>query len=187
MKRLLSLITIMFLMVTFVACGEPGVKPTEMGEYLITIDTTVDGNTLTISGKTNLPDDSYLAVHVDRLYKCGGETEWNNAGLASHTATVQNGKYSDVAMIYSEKWYDDLSKYFLESGIPPITEVSDDLSITVIFSPVRFPQSDSVYEIVGRNGERLKGEQVESVEDSSTGTFYVLKAITTAYFPFSHK
>jgi len=156
-------------------------KPTETG-FFLTLETELVDNKLTIRGETNLPDGSWLAVHVDRLYKCEGETEWNSVCLAPRKVIVEIGKYSAGAVIYSEKWYDDLSKSFRERGIPPITEVSNKLSIVVIFSPVRFPQPDSVYEVVGQNGEKLHGEQVSK---SSDGTFYILKATSEVYFPFS--
>lgn len=152
-------------------------------DFFLTLETELVGNKLTISGETNLPDGSRLGVSVYRLYRCEGETEWYVGDLAyDHTATVENGDYSDV-VICSEKWYDDLSRIFRNTGNPPIVEVSDKLSVGVIFTPKR-QQPGSVYEILGTNAENLKGDQVEPVKGFGE-TFYILEANAEVYFPFS--
>ncbi len=161
----------------------PAPKPPE-ADFFLTLETELVGNELTISGETNLPNGSLLGVSVNRLYKCESDPEWYVGDVAPDgTAIVENGKYSDVAVI-DESWYDYLSRFFRNTGNPPIVEVSDELSVSVIFTPKR-EQPDSVYEILGPNAENLKGEQVESVENALVGTFYILKANAKVYFPFT--
>ena len=205
MRKEILFTTVVFLAIfaSFASCGSADAPPNDQSateppedessnimseaptEFFITANVTLTDNKLTIVGDTNLPDESTISVDVDRLYKCAGETEWNYAGLAPRMVVIKNGKYSEGAEIRSEEWYYVLSDSFRERGIPPIVEVSDNLLITVIFSPLRFPQPDSVYQIVGRNGEKLKGEQVKPVESASSDTFYILETTQMVYFPFT--
>ncbi|MFC1955782.1 hypothetical protein ACFLWZ_04550 [Chloroflexota bacterium] len=154
-------------------------KPPE--EAFLTLETELIGETLLISGETNLPDDSRLGVSVVRLYKCENDPEWYVGDFApNNTVTVTTGKYIDICDIdVGESWYDWLQNFYRKTGNPEIVEVSDELSVSIIFTP-KAEQPDSVYQILGQNAENLKGEQVESV-----GKFYVLEASTEVYLPFN--
>lgn len=123
-------------------------KPAVVEEHFITFSTAIDGNRLIVHGETNLPDGSWLAVHVEKI------TTESTTGVTAHSATVEGGKFSDTVVLYRD---------------------SGQLSVTVIFSPLRFPQPSSVIASVGENGEKLKGSQVKPVEHLGE-TFYTLSA-----------
>jgi hypothetical protein len=168
--------------------------PETLTEFFITVDVTITSNELTISGDTNLPDGSIIAVDVIRLIERGYD-EWNKV-LAQRMVVIKNGKYNESAEISDEEWFEELLDEQFAASINEALErggtskssmymlIQNDLSITVTFSPIKFTQPENVYEVVGRNGEKLKGEQVRP---SSDGTFYVLEATKSVSFPFTYE
>jgi hypothetical protein len=174
--------------------GPSNTIPETLTEFFITVDVTITGNEFTISGDTNLPDGSIIAVDVNRLIE-RVDDEWNKV-LAQRIVVIKNGKYNESAEISDEEWFQELLDEQFAASLNEASEregtstssmymlIQNDLLITVTFSPIKFTQSENVYEVVGRNGEKLKGEQVRP---SSDGTFYVLEATKSVSFPFTYE
>ena len=146
-------------------------------EYKIEISTRkIDQRKIDIIIETNFPDGTNLLLDVSRSHLLKGKKEKYSGDLFSEDLTVRKGKIQTKVIINDAKWYNeyqDLSKA-LPNDFPPITTISDEIKISVLFSPRR-NQSKETLEILGENGEYINGEGLD--KSLSFSTFRVTKEL----------
>jgi len=132
-------------------------------EYRVNIDVNEEDNrTLALNIKTNFPDGTNLYVSIGRNHYLKGKSELYSGNLFGEDIKVQNGSINTKVAINDFKWhseYQDLIKA-LPDDFPPISKISDSVTIRIMFSPLR-DQSEEILRILGKSGEFITGEGVE--------------------------
>ena len=113
------------------------VPKNEMKEYHVDIAVNEEEKrTVSVNVETNFPDGTNLHVSIGRNHYLKGKSELYSGDLFSEDLTVQNGSIYITVTINDTKWYNeyqDLVKA-LPNDFPPISTISDSITIRVMFS-----------------------------------------------------
>jgi hypothetical protein len=123
----------------------------------------IDENNIKLTGTTNLPDDSLLNVIVERIFVWQGESESRSFRIATSSTTVKNGAY-DVQIKVDDKKFLDFQKVSSEV----ISNLDNNVRVTVTFDPTADNQPASIVKIVGAKGEKLESSPQKDVFGSLT-------------------
>lgn len=124
--------------------------------------TKIDTREIKISIKTNFPDGTNLLVDVNRTHFLKGIDEKYSGDIYSKNISVINGKIETIVYIEDSNWYNEHIRLVkaLPDDIKPIAKISDDITISVLFSPKR-DQLDSILIVTGIDGEYVSGNGTE--------------------------
>ncbi len=134
--------------------------------YFIDFDISLEGREITLTGNTNIPNESLLSVGIHRYVEYFDETmqeplsgkrvvDFENAKIK-----VQDGKFNYSTFLTDKEWYDkDLAEN--EAIGMRLTKIYEDCYVSLTFTPARNLQPGRVYKILGNKFEKMKGEQVE--------------------------
>jgi len=153
----------------------------EPKEYKIDISALKIGErSLKIVITTNFPDDANLFLGIGRIHYLKGKNEKYSGDIFNSDFTVEKGKIETTVEIDDSEWYNEHQRLVKElpNDIMPISKISDDIKITVIFSPAR-TQPKRIINLVGEYGEFIKGEGVDKL-----GKLTTFKASKNIYLPF---
>lgn len=141
----------------------------------LTLDAQRVGDSITVDGETDLPNDSKLTIQVERPSLWKGETEKRYSKAGWNNPIVKDGKYSANITI------DD-------SGVLNEAEsVDSNVRITVSFHPNWYGeklQTDDVLKLVGTRGENLSGQLIKTIGELTDKPYKILETKTTVDFPF---
>ncbi|MCX6233245.1 MAG: hypothetical protein NT175_00770 [Bacteroidetes bacterium] len=135
----------------------------ELKEYTIELSAINEGERkVKINIKTDFPDGTNLLIDVSRTHYLKGKNEAYSGEIFSKDLMVKNGEIETIVYINDTKWYNECQEISkaLPDDFPPISKISDKIEIGVLFSPRR-DQSKETLEILGRNGEYIKGNGAE--------------------------
>jgi len=135
----------------------------ELKEYTIKLSAINEGERkVKIIIKTNFPDGTNLLIDISRTHYLKGKNEAYSGEIFGKDLMVKNGEIETIVYINDTKWYNEYQEISkaLPDDFPPISEISDKIKIGVLFSPRR-DQSKETLEILGRNGEYIKGVGAE--------------------------
>jgi len=150
-------------------------------EYKIDIyNSKVNERNLKIVVTTNFPDGTNLLLSVGRPHYLKGKNEIYSGDIFSSDFTVKRGEIETTVEIDDSKWYNEHKKLVkqLPNDIMPIKQISDEVEISVTFSPAR-TQSKKILDLVGEYGENLNGEGI-----SKLGKLTTFKASKKINIPF---
>jgi hypothetical protein len=140
----------------------PIAAPIPTGPFTINVaSATVDGNAMRVSGTTNLPDGSKLAVYVERAHTFPNPDDFAGYRQASASTSVSRGAFNTSFEIDSDKDWIATIASLVDNPYTygPLISVSDSLSVCVEFATVRDgepQQPEAVLSVVGRQGENLR-------------------------------
>jgi hypothetical protein len=145
----------------------PGVK-----DYRVDLDVVkVDARRLKINARTNFPDRANLFVNVIRIYYQQGKQEAYSGEIFSKDMPVTSGKIELLVNIDDLVWYNKFQQRKKQFGglgiVSDIERIAQQVEVRVMFSPRR-DQSQEVLNIVGRNGEYIKGAGAKRLGDLTT-------------------
>jgi hypothetical protein len=136
----------------------------KLTEYRINLSAVkINGNEIKISIETNFPDGTNFLLGVGRTHYLKGENEEYSGKIFDKDFSVQQGKIETTVKVNDSEWYNkhlSLVKA-LPNDIKPISKISDNVTISVLFSPKR-KQSASILKIVGTDGEYITGKGAEN-------------------------
>lgn len=132
-------------------------------EYFVDIyESEITNQILDLGIKTNFPDGTMLLISLDRHYYIDGLSEPRVGDIYSKDLPVKDGDIKVQIVIDDNKWYSE--KLRLSKNVPSVfsqpKDVPDKLELRVLFSPMR-EQSKEILEILGTNGEFIKGHGAE--------------------------
>jgi len=114
-----------------------------------------------------------------------GESEEYSGEIFNNDFSVNQGKIEKIVKVNDLKWYNEHLELVKElpDDFKPISKISDNINISVLYSAAR-TQTNDVKNILGTRGEFITGKGVDKFEKGSAGqitTFSVSKDIN---FPF---
>lgn len=163
---------------------ENKIQSPEAKEYRIELSTINEGERkVKINIDTNFPDGTKLHIWVYRSYYEGGDLSTEYAGeFFAKDISVKSGKIELLIDVDDSGWYNEYYRKAEEyKGIidmPGVTHTSKEIEISVLFTP-KGDQSKDILEILGYNGEFIKGP---GVDDS--GNFNTYRVSTSSAIPF---
>ena len=143
--------------------NEKEIPASELKEYVIDLSTAkVSAREIKINIKTDFPDGTNFLVSVGRTHFLKGKDEEYSGKIYDKDFSVNQEKIETTVNIDDSKWYNDHQRLVkaLPDDIQPIAKISDNITISVLFSPKR-EQSDNVLKILGINGEYISGVGAE--------------------------
>lgn len=143
---------------------EKEIPASELKEYVIDLSTSiVSAREIKINIKTDFPDGTNFLVSVGRTHFLKGKDEEYSGEIYNKDFSVNQGKIETTVKINDSKWYNEHQRLVkaLPDDIQPISKISDNITISVLFSPKR-EQSASVLKILGVNAEYISGEGAEN-------------------------
>ena len=158
------------------------IDPTKSKKYTIELKTIKKAErNVEINIDTDFPDGTNFLVSIGRIYYMEGIDEAYSGDIFSKYLTVENGKIKTTVIISDTKWYNEaqkLSNMLPDDDWTPISEISDTINTDILFSPRRTKSAD-ILEILGADGEYIKGDGV----DKSIGftTFSVSKKLNIPF------
>jgi len=150
---------------------------TELKEYFVDLSTVnLSARQIKIDVKTNFPDGTNLLVTVGRTHFLKGTEDEYSGEIFNKDLTVNQGKIETTISVDDSKWYNEHQRLVkaLPDEIKPISKISDNITISVLFSPKR-EQPNNVLNKLGVNGEYISGDGAE--KKYSFTTFNVSKDI----------
>ena len=162
-------IALMILVLTIFSCEE---KKKQIENFKIDITTkNTSENNFAANVKTNFPENTSFTITVTRDYNRKNNPEQYAAQYYySYSSLVKNGEINLDFNVDEEKWINEYKviqneqgKYNNELTDIDYSTVKDTLEIEVLFTP-KAEQSKENAEIIGENGEFLKGDGVEKNE-----------------------
>ena len=169
MKKLMALL---FTVIVFINCSEKKEKP----KYKIEIETkNLIERKIKVEVRTNFPDKTPFVISVSRNYKRKQNSE-NYAGelYSSYNSIVKNGFIEFTFDANDSKWveeYKNLQKKYgeAEKSLTDIdfNRVKDTIEIYILYTP-KGEQSKEIKNLIGVNGENLRGDGTEDNGDFKT-------------------
>ena len=163
---------------------ENRIQSPEAKEYKIELSAINEGERkVKIDINANFPDGTNLHIWVKRIYYQGGNLNEKYAGeIFAKDVSVKNGKIELLINVDDSGWYNEYYRKAEEYkdiiDMPGVTHTSPEIEISVLFSPKR-DQSKDVLEILGYNGEFIKGLGVDE-----SGNFNTYRVSTSLDIPF---
>ena len=165
-KKIILLLSIM----TLISCGE---TKKQIEEFKIDVKTeNISENNYKANIKTNFPENTSFTITVSRDYKRKNSSEQYAAEQYYEFSTlVKNGEINFDFKVDDERWINEYKKLQKENGSfdKTLTDidfetVKDTLELNVLYTP-KGEQNKKNLEIIGENGEFLKGDGVEKKAD----------------------
>ena len=160
---------------------EDKIQTADIKEYKIELSTIkIDQRKINININTDLPNGTNLLIDVRRSHFIKGKKEEYSGDIYSEDLTVRDGKIQTTVIINDIKWYNEYQELSesLPDDFPPISSISDNIKISVLFSPRR-AQSKETLEVLGENGEYIKGDGADN--SLSFTTFRVSKELNIPF------
>lgn len=131
----------------------------QLTEYTIELEAQADDDrNVTINISTNFPDGSNLLVDVGRVHYLKGEDDRYSGSIYSQDLKVDQGQIGTTVLVDDSEWYKEHLRLVkaLPDDIMPIESISENITISVLFSPAR-SQPKQVLAVVGELGESISG------------------------------
>lgn len=142
---------------------EKEIPAAEIKEYVIDLSTVnLSAREIKINIKTNFPDGTNFLVSVGRTHFLKGTDEEYSGEIFDKDFPVNQGKIETTVKVDDSKWYNEHQRLVkaLPDDIKPISKISDNITVSVLFSPKR-EQPENVLKTLGVNGEYISGDGAE--------------------------
>ena len=134
-------------------------EKTSSEKHYIDFALEINDRNINIIGNTNIPDDSFLNISVDRYVKYTDMEEKRVVTLHDGEITVKDGKFDYSTVLSDKEWYEKDKEENKMLGID-FEKIFDDCYVLVTFTPANNSQPAKIYEILGNNFENLNVETV---------------------------
>lgn len=129
-------------------------------EYFLDVDYKLNGNTLELTGSTNLPEGSIISLSVDRKHHNIGDKDIHVGELGSSDVSIAESKFTTTILLNDNTWFNRV-KSLNDIENEKFEWISDKVNLNAMFTPMNRNQPLEVINTVGKRGENLKGEYVE--------------------------
>jgi hypothetical protein len=134
---------------------------------------------------TNFPHRTNLLLSIGRIYYLAGKSEAYLGDIFSKDFPVKHGKIETTVDINDSEWYNEHIRLVkaLPNDIQPIEKISDNITISVLYSAAR-TQPDDIVKILGKRGEFVTGDGAEKFGTGSAGKFTSFSVSKELNIPF---
>lgn len=165
---------------------EKEVPTSELKEYEIDLSAVkISTREIKINIKTDFPDGTNFLLSVGRTHFLKGSNEEYSGEIFSKDFSVNQGTIETTVNIDDSKWYDEHQRLVraLPDDIQPIAKISDNISISVLYSAARTQPSD-VKRILGARGEFVTGKGADKFGTGTAGPITTFRISKELNFPF---
>jgi hypothetical protein len=165
---------------------EKEVTTPEVKEYEIDLSAAIiSAREIKIIIRTDFPDGTNFLLSVGRSHFLKGSNEEYSGELFSKDFSVNQGTIETTVKIDDTKWHDEHQRLLraLPDDIQPIARISDDISISVLYSAARTQPSD-VKNILGARGEFVTGKGADKFGTGTAGPITIFRVSKELNFPF---
>jgi len=158
----------------------------ELKEYSIKISAINEVNRkVKIIINTDFPNGTNLLLSIGRIYYLKGKSEAYAGDIFSNDFPVEQGKIEATVDINDSEWYNEHTRLVkaLPGDIQPIEKISDNITISVLYSAAR-TQSDDIVKILGTRGEFVTGEGAEKFGTGTAGKITTFRVSKELNIPF---
>ena len=164
-------------------------KPQIIKDYNLSLNIKqIESRTISIDIDSNFPWGAMFLITVDREYYFKGENAVYSGEIYCGDRIAGEHLLSEIIVeINDTDWYNKAHLLLKEYSkkITNISKISDNIEIKVLFSPLR-PQAQCVLDIVGKDGEFIKGKYAETNSPNQyyNNTFITMTVRKTIKIPF---
>jgi len=154
--------------------------------YSISISANDEGDRkLKITVSTNFPDGTNLLLSIGRIHFLKGSNEAYSGGIFSEYFSVINGRIESTVTIDDSEWYNEHLRLVkaLPNDIQPISRISDDITISVLYTGAK-EQPNNVVKVLGTRGEYVTGEGVDTFGTGTAGKITTMRIEKEFNIPF---
>jgi hypothetical protein len=185
MKNIYSFLVALIFIFIFVASSS---TPKNQTDFKIDIKTeNISENEIRVIINTNFPENTPFTITVARGYsRKNNPAEYAGELYYSNASCVKDGEVNFNFSVDDQKWIDEYHQIKKQNEsfdykLTDIETIKDTLEINVLYTPKSEP-SKEIKDIIGENGENLKGAEVHKVEmDEGTSGFYVFDKTIKLY------
>lgn len=162
------------------------VPSAKLKEYFINLSATkISENEIKINIETDFPDGTNFLVSVDRIHYLQGDSETYSGEIFDKDFSVNQGKIETIVKVNDSDWYNEHLRLVkaLPNDIKPISKISDNINISVLYSAAR-TQTNSVKKILGTRGEFITREGVDKFGTGTAGQITTFRVSKDVNFPF---
>ena len=188
MKNIYSFLVALIFISLFVASSSTVSTPKNQPDFKIVIKTeNISENEIRVTINTNFPENTPFTITVARGYsRKNNPAEYAGQLYYSYASYVKDGEINFNFSVDDEKWMDEYYQIkkqneSYDNRFTDIETIKDTLEINVLYTPKSEP-SKEIKDIIGENGEHLKGAEVDKVEmNEGTSDFYVFDKTIKLY------
>jgi len=165
---------------------EKEVYTSELKEYAIDLSAVkIRAREIKISIKTDFPDGTNILLSVGRTHFLKGSNDEYSGEIFSKDFPVNQGTIETTVNIDDSKWHDEHQRLVraIPDDIQPIASISDNISISVLYSAARTQPSD-VKKILGARGEFVTGKGADKFGTGKAGPITTFRVSKELNFPF---
>jgi len=165
---------------------EKEITSSELYEYEIDLSVDkINAREIKINIKTDFPDGTNFLLSVGRTHFLKGSNDEYSGEIFNKDFSVNQGKIETTVNIDDSKWYNEHQRLVkaLPNDIQPITKISDNINISVLYSAAR-TQSSEVKNILGTRGEFVTGKGADKFGTGTAGQITTFRVSKEVYFPF---
>lgn len=166
---------------------EQEVSSSELKEYEIDLSAVkISAREIKINIKTDFPDGTNFLLSVGRTHFLKGSDEEYSGEIFSKDFTVDQGTIETTVNIDDSEWYDEHQRLVkaLPDDIQPISKISDNINISVLYSAAR-TQSSDVEKILGTRGEFVTGKGADKFGTGTAGPITTFRVSKEVNFPLN--
>lgn len=181
-------IIVLISILTLASCNEKK----EIEEFKIDVKTEkISENNYKVNIKTNFPENSSFIIDVERMYCRKDNIEKYSGSLYSNfSSLVKNGEINFEFKVDDKEWINDYKKYQAENASTDATitdidfeTIKDTIELSILYTPMHEKNKGNKgnKEVIGENGEFLKGEGVQTHKSES---FKIFRKLIKIYNKF---
>lgn len=158
----------------------------KLKEYVINLSAIkINENQIKISIETDFPDGTNFLVSVGRIYYRVRESETYSGEIFDKDFSVNQRKIETIVNVNDSGWYNEHQSLVkaVPDDIKPISKISDNINISVLYSAAR-TQTDDVQKILGTRGEFITGKGVGKFGTGTAGQITIFNVSKDVNFPF---
>jgi len=158
----------------------------KLKEYFINLSAVkINDNEIKINIETDFPDGTNFLVSVGRIHYLQGESEEYFGEIFDKDFSVNQGKIETIVKVNDSGWYNEHQRLVkaLPDDIKPISKISDNINISVLYSAAR-TQTNDVKKILGTRGEFITGKGVDKFGTGTAGQITTFRVSKDVNFPF---
>jgi hypothetical protein len=155
-------------------------------EYVINLSAVkINKNEIKIRIETDFPDGTNFLVSVGRRHYLIGDSEKYSGEIFDKDFSVNQGKIETIVNVNDSGWYNEHQRLVraLPDDIKPISKISENINISVLYSAAR-TQTDDVQKILGTRGEFITGKGLGKFGTGTAGQITTFEVSKDVNFPF---
>lgn len=149
--------------------------------WILDVSHSIEKNKLTLTGITNLPQDSILQINIIRKYRDVGDYSEYFGEIVSQEVIVSNNEFTANIILNDAPWFSRVKELDALRNIS-FEWISDNIQTNIVFDPSYVSQPVEVKLKVGGKGEQLSGSLMDYSDD---GQSKILRKSLEIEYPFS--